>query len=220
METNVVIHVLECALNIGKKHETRCVHVWEIVLHKMRGARIFLHKMQGARIFLQSDLKNHWLLNNHPDPLEYFWEPLEFILGKTVCHSFFFCVSFILFDDWMTAFFVCLDLKNEQRNRSFASKWGILDVIVKTQAFYAFYLYRLLDTSHCIPWKWRKTNHFDTFFSTIRRCFLIDTSLYICFIKHCHDDTFALPLDLGIRECTRLATWEPHSLERDFMMSS
>ena len=40
--------------------------------------------MQGARIFLQSDLKNHWLFNNHPDPLEYFWEPLEFILGKTV----------------------------------------------------------------------------------------------------------------------------------------
>ena len=62
-------------------HTTRGL---EFILHKMRGARIFLHKMQGARIFLQSDLKNHWLLNNHPDPLEYFWEPLEFILGKTV----------------------------------------------------------------------------------------------------------------------------------------
>lgn len=149
--------------------------------------------------------------------LYHFVQKREFTM---ICNSFFFCVSFVLFDDWMTAFFVCLDLKNEQRNRSFASKWGILDVIVKTQAFYAFYLYRLLDTSHCIPWKWRKTNHFDTFSPTIRRCFLIDTSLYICFIKHCHDDTFALPLDLGIRECTRLATWEPHSLERDFMMSS
>ena len=54
----------------------------------LQGARIFLHKMRGARIFLQSDLKNHWLFNNHPDPLEYFWEPLEFILGKTVTFKY------------------------------------------------------------------------------------------------------------------------------------
>ena len=69
----------------------------------LQGARIFLHKMRGARIFLQSDLKNHWLFNNHPDPLEYFWEPLEFILGKTVWKlcSFSHCVVAIIKICWV-----------------------------------------------------------------------------------------------------------------------
>ena len=149
--------------------------------------------------------------------LYYFVQKREFIM---ICNSFFF-LRFIHTFWWLNDCFLRLPrFEKWAKERSFASKWGILDVIVKTQTYYAFYLYRLLDTSHCIPWKWRKTNHFDTFSPTIRRCFLIGTSLYICFIKHCHDDTFALPLDLGIRECTRLATWELHSLERDFMMSS
>ena len=69
METNVVIHVLECALNIGQKHETRCVHVWELfcktwefILHNDlenarwvigygTGLEFILHTTRGARIY-------------------------------------------------------------------------------------------------------------------------------------------------------------------------